>query len=187
MGGRLGGRRCSWRQGGLVAAIDEKGCGNVTLTVACAASRSAVASRPSSPTRPSASVCAPSSSRTARRSPPSCRAMAASTSLTRTCVAAARPCAAPPRRGDTPDAPSPLCGVLPPCVSGRLPSARGFCADASRPHACLFATQDEVLIAGFGRKGHAVGDIPGVRFKVVKVSGVALLALYREKKEKPRS
>ena len=23
--------------------------------------------------------------------------------------------------------------------------------------------QDEVLIAGFGRKGHAVGDIPGVR------------------------
>ena len=46
---------------------------------------------------------------------------------------------------------------------------------------------DEVLIAGFGRKGHAVGDIPGVRFKVVKVSGVALLALYREKKEKPRS
>lgn len=48
-------------------------------------------------------------------------------------------------------------------------------------------SQDEVLIAGFGRKGHAVGDIPGVRFKVVKVSGVALLALYREKKEKPRS
>ena len=51
----------------------------------------------------------------------------------------------------------------------------------------LFPLQDEVLIAGFGRKGHAVGDIPGVRFKVVKVSGVALLALYREKKEKPRS
>nr|POE70955.1 40s ribosomal protein s23 [Quercus suber] len=45
---------------------------------------------------------------------------------------------------------------------------------------------DEVLIAGFGRKGHAVGDIPGVRFKVVKVSGVSLLALFKEKKEKPR-
>ena len=28
------------------------------------------------------------------------------------------------------------------------------------------AVQDEVLIAGFGRRGHAVGDIPGVRFKV---------------------
>ncbi|KAG4093281.1 hypothetical protein PIROE2DRAFT_67194 [Piromyces sp. E2] len=46
---------------------------------------------------------------------------------------------------------------------------------------------DEVLISGFGRKGRAVGDIPGVRFKVVKVSGVSLLALYKEKKEKPRS
>ena len=46
---------------------------------------------------------------------------------------------------------------------------------------------DEVLVAGFGRKGHAVGDIPGVRFKVAKVSGVGLLALYKEKKEKPRS
>lgn len=41
---------------------------------------------------------------------------------------------------------------------------------------------DEVLVAGFGRKGHAVGDIPGVRFKVnsytthircVKMAGVA--------------
>eukprot|EP00638_Chattonella_subsalsa_P010138 CAMPEP_0117733572 /NCGR_PEP_ID=MMETSP0947-20121206/151_1 /TAXON_ID=44440 /ORGANISM="Chattonella subsalsa, Strain CCMP2191" /LENGTH=136 /DNA_ID=CAMNT_0005548171 /DNA_START=70 /DNA_END=477 /DNA_ORIENTATION=+ len=37
---------------------------------------------------------------------------------------------------------------------------------------------DEVLIAGFGRSGHAVGDIPGVRFKVVKVAGVSLLALW---------
>jgi len=46
---------------------------------------------------------------------------------------------------------------------------------------------DEVLVAGFGRKGHAKGDIPGVRFKVVKVANVGLLALYREKKEKPRS
>ena len=51
---------------------------------------------------------------------------------------------------------------------------------------CVYM-QDEVLIAGFGRKGHAVGDIPGVRFKVVKVSGVSLLALFKEKKEKPRS
>ena len=46
---------------------------------------------------------------------------------------------------------------------------------------------DEVLIAGLGRKGHSVGDIPGVRFKVVKVAGVALSALFREKKEKPRT
>lgn len=46
---------------------------------------------------------------------------------------------------------------------------------------------DEVLVAGFGRSGLAKGDIPGVRFKVVKVSGVSLWALYKEKKEKPRS
>ena len=41
---------------------------------------------------------------------------------------------------------------------------------------------DEVLISGFGRQGKAKGDIPGVRFKVVKVSGVGLLALWKEKK-----
>ncbi|KAG8412819.1 40S ribosomal protein S23-A [Metarhizium acridum] len=46
---------------------------------------------------------------------------------------------------------------------------------------------DEVLLAGFGRKGRAVGDIPGVRFKIVKVSGVSLRSLWKEKKEKPRS
>jgi len=46
---------------------------------------------------------------------------------------------------------------------------------------------DEVLISGFGRKGHAVGDIPGVRFKVVKVANVSLKALYKEKKERPRA
>jgi small subunit ribosomal protein S23e len=43
---------------------------------------------------------------------------------------------------------------------------------------------DEVLVAGFGRSGHAVGDIPGVRFKVVKVGGISLLALFKGKKEK---
>lgn len=54
---------------------------------------------------------------------------------------------------------------------------------------CLNYTDenDEVLVAGFGRRGRAVGDIPGVRFKVVKVAGVSLLALFLHKKEKPRS
>ena len=46
---------------------------------------------------------------------------------------------------------------------------------------------DEVLVSGFGRSGHSVGDIPGCRFKVVKVSGVSLLALFLSKKDKPRS
>ena len=44
---------------------------------------------------------------------------------------------------------------------------------------------DQVLVAGFGRKGHSVGDLPGVRFKVVKVAGVSLLALWKHKKDKP--
>uniref|UniRef100_A0A2K5P4P2 Small ribosomal subunit protein uS12 n=1 Tax=Cercocebus atys TaxID=9531 RepID=A0A2K5P4P2_CERAT len=43
---------------------------------------------------------------------------------------------------------------------------------------------DEVLDAGFGRKGHTVGDIPGVRFKVVKVANVSLLALYKDQDHK---
>ncbi|XP_068955655.1 small ribosomal subunit protein uS12-like [Petaurus breviceps papuanus] len=46
---------------------------------------------------------------------------------------------------------------------------------------------DEVLVTGFGWKGHAAGDIPGVRFKAVKVAYVSILALYKGKKERPRS
>ena len=44
---------------------------------------------------------------------------------------------------------------------------------------------DEVLVSGFGRSGHAVGDLPGVRFRIVKVAGVSLYALWLRKKEKP--
>jgi len=51
----------------------------------------------------------------------------------------------------------------------------------------FLAENDEVLVAGFGRKGHAVGDIPGVRFKVVSVKGFSLLALWTGKKEKPKN
>ncbi|CAH8292480.1 unnamed protein product [Eruca vesicaria subsp. sativa] len=47
--------------------------------------------------------------------------------------------------------------------------------------------EDEVLISGIGHKGHDVGDIPGVKFKVFKVSGVSLWVLLKEKKEKSRS
>ena len=39
---------------------------------------------------------------------------------------------------------------------------------------------DEVLVAGFGSKGHAVGDIPGVCFKVVKVASVFFGLLQRQ-------
>ena len=43
---------------------------------------------------------------------------------------------------------------------------------------------DEVLIAGFGKKGKSKGDIPGIRFKVIAVKGISLLALFKGKKEK---
>lgn len=43
---------------------------------------------------------------------------------------------------------------------------------------------DEVLVSGFGRKGKAKGDIPGVRFKVVSVKGKSLKSLFLGKKEK---
>ena len=45
---------------------------------------------------------------------------------------------------------------------------------------------DEVLVAGFGRSGHAKGDLPGVRFKIVKVAGCGLLSLWLRKKDKPQ-
>lgn len=39
-------------------------------------------------------------------------------------------------------------------------------------------------MAGFGKKGKSKGDIPGIRFKVIAVKGISLLALYSGKKEK---
>ncbi|CAD6585323.1 MAG: 40S ribosomal protein S23 [Alectoria sarmentosa] len=74
--------------------------------------------------------------------------------------------------------------------NGKKVTAFGASSLCSLPNdGCLnFVDEnDEVLLSGFGRKGKAKGDIPGVRFKVVKVSGVGLSALWKEKKEKPRS
>ena len=45
---------------------------------------------------------------------------------------------------------------------------------------------DEVLIEGIGgRMGRSYGDIPGVRFKVIKVNNVSLQEMVRGRKEKP--
>jgi len=45
---------------------------------------------------------------------------------------------------------------------------------------------DEVVIAGIGGTlGRSMGDLPGVRYKVVMVNGVSLDALYKGKKQKP--
>ncbi|MCL4421075.1 MAG: 30S ribosomal protein S12 [Candidatus Thermoplasmatota archaeon] len=44
---------------------------------------------------------------------------------------------------------------------------------------------DEVTVEGIrGRQGRSKGDIPGVRFKVVKVNGISLLELVKGRKEK---
>jgi len=46
---------------------------------------------------------------------------------------------------------------------------------------------DEVHLEGMGAtQGGAMGDIPGVRFKVFKVNDTSLRELVRGKKEKPR-
>jgi small subunit ribosomal protein S12 len=46
---------------------------------------------------------------------------------------------------------------------------------------------DEVIIAGIGgSRGRSMGDIPGVRWKVVTVNGIALKDLVLGRKEKPR-
>ena len=45
---------------------------------------------------------------------------------------------------------------------------------------------DEVVIEGIGgRLGRSKGDIPGVRYKVIKVNGISLKELVRGRKEKP--
>lgn len=45
---------------------------------------------------------------------------------------------------------------------------------------------DEVLIAGIGgTRGKSMGDLPGVRYKVIAVNGVSLTELLRGKKQKP--
>ncbi|MCD6529644.1 30S ribosomal protein S12 [Candidatus Bathyarchaeota archaeon] len=45
---------------------------------------------------------------------------------------------------------------------------------------------DEVIIEGIGgSRGRSMGDIPGVRYKVIMVNGVSLNELVLGKKEKP--
>jgi small subunit ribosomal protein S12 len=45
---------------------------------------------------------------------------------------------------------------------------------------------DEVLVEGIGGvKGRARGDLPGVRWKVIKINNVALIELILKRKEKP--
>lgn len=46
---------------------------------------------------------------------------------------------------------------------------------------------DEVIIEGIGGpRGRSMGDLPGVRYRVVMVNGVSLKALWEGRKQKPR-
>ena len=75
------------------------------------------------------------------------------------------------------------------CVRVRLlKNGKKITAFVPRDGSLAFINEnDEVLISGFGRRGHAVGDIPGVRFKVVSVANVSLHALWTHKKQKPHA
>merc|ERR1712170_196473 len=75
------------------------------------------------------------------------------------------------------------------CVRVQLiKNGKKVCAFVPKDGCLNFVEEnDEVLVAGFGRSGHAVGDIPGVRFKIVKVANVSLNALFLGKKERPRA
>ncbi|KAI5170294.1 small subunit ribosomal protein S23e [Pancytospora epiphaga] len=44
---------------------------------------------------------------------------------------------------------------------------------------------DEVCVEGLGKKGRAVGDMPGIKYKITKVSGVSLPAILNGTREKP--
>lgn len=45
---------------------------------------------------------------------------------------------------------------------------------------------DEILIVGIGgTRGKSMGDIPGVKYKVIAVNGIALTELLKGKKQKP--
>src|SRR3989304_1843188 len=50
----------------------------------------------------------------------------------------------------------------------------------------LIDEHDEVIVEGIGgTRGGAMGDIPGVRWKVIKVNGVSLNELVYGRKQKP--
>ncbi|KAM6163843.1 retinoblastoma-like protein 1 [Rhynchocyon petersi] len=82
----------------------------------------------------------------------------------------------------------------PPCIiaelcelhDGLLVEAKGIKEHYFKPYISkLFDRKgnDRVLVPGFGRKGHAIGDIPVVRCNIVKVANTSLSAPIKGKKE----
>ena len=71
---------------------------------------------------------------------------------------------------------------------GESGSGKSVTAFLPRDGAMNFVDEhDEVHVEGMGAtQGGAMGDIPGVRYKVFKVNGISLHELIIGKKEKPR-
>jgi small subunit ribosomal protein S12 len=74
------------------------------------------------------------------------------------------------------------------CVKIQLiRNGRQITAFAPKNHAISFIDEhDEVIVEGIGgRMGRSYGDIPGVRYKIIKVNDVSLDMLVKKKIEKP--
>ncbi len=69
-----------------------------------------------------------------------------------------------------------------------LKNGRQLTAFCPRDKAITYIDEhDEVLIEGLGgRKGRSMGDLSGVRYKVIKVNEISLNELVHHRKEKPK-
>jgi len=75
------------------------------------------------------------------------------------------------------------------CVRVQLiKNGRQVTAFAPRNRAITFIEEhDQVVIEGLGgRKGRSMGDLSGVRYKVIKVNDISLNELVHHRKEKPQ-
>lgn len=75
------------------------------------------------------------------------------------------------------------------CVRVQLiKNGRQVTAFCPRNKAITFIDEhDEVMLEGLGgRKGRSMGDLSGVRYKVIKVNDISLDELVRGRKEKPK-
>jgi small subunit ribosomal protein S12 len=74
------------------------------------------------------------------------------------------------------------------CAKVQLMNGRTITVFAPGNNAITFIDEhDEVLIEGIGgRKGRSYGDLPGVRYKIIKVNGQSLEMLVKGKAEKAR-
>jgi len=69
-----------------------------------------------------------------------------------------------------------------------LKNGRQLTAFCPREKAITYIDEhDEVIIEGLGgRKGRSMGDLSGVRYKVIKVNDISLNELVHHRKEKPK-